>query len=407
MLDIKDKKTLILHIGIEKTGTTSIQKFLEINYFDLKKQGITCPKSLCYSNSFNHRWAALIAYNAGRNDDNTKKVFSSKAERSFKVKQKLNEFRNEFNSQPSNTWIISSEHLQSRLKTKDEIKKLRNIFSDLFDEIKILVYIRDPLEIAISWWSTRIKSEALLSQLPKPDNRYIQHLCNHKKTILQWGSIFKIENIIVGFYKEKDNSKEDIIFDFCKKLNIDISSLKIPKFYENKKLSLLGMKYKLSFNKNSKKLNLDHENDYLLFLSKKILNYTSNDKFFYPNNKQIREYENAFKKSNEWVNDQFLLNEKNLSKYSLKKSVGKANNLKLSDSEERLFIIIFDLIKFLIDNSKNDFREQLLKDLENSKNLLKKHSRFKFFNFFKYKFNQKIIKFLIFLNKNYKKFLFK
>ena len=57
---------------------------------------------------------------------------------------------------------------------------------------------------------------------------------------------------MVGVYKDNDNTKEDIIFDFCKKLNIDISSLKIPKFYENKKLSLLGMKYKLSFNKNSK-----------------------------------------------------------------------------------------------------------------------------------------------------------
>ena len=407
MLDIKDKKTLILHIGIEKTGTTSIQKFLEINYFDLKKQGITCPKSLCYLNSFNHRWAALMAYNEKRNDDNTKKIFSSKAERSLKVKNKLNEFRNEFKSQSSNTWIISSEHLQSRLKTKNEIEKLRNIFSDLFDEIKILVYIRDPLEIARSWWSTRIKSEGLLYQLPKPNNPYIQHLCNHKKTILKWGSIFKIENIMVGVYKDNDNTKEDIIFDFCKKLNIDISSLKIPKFYENKKLSLLGMKYKLSFNKNSKKLNLDHENDYLIFLSKKILHYTSNDVFFYPNNKQIKEYENAFKKSNEWVNDQFSFNKKNFSEYSLKNSVAKANNLKLSYSEEKLFSIIFDLIKFLIDNSKNNFREKLLKDLENSKNLFKKHSKFKFFNFFKYQFNQKIIKFLIFLNKNYRKILFK
>ena len=77
-----------------------------------------------------------MAYNEKRNDDNTKKIFSSKAERSLKVKNKLNEFRNEFKSQSSNTWIISSEHLQSRLKIKNEIEKLRNIFSDLLMKLK-------------------------------------------------------------------------------------------------------------------------------------------------------------------------------------------------------------------------------------------------------------------------------
>ncbi len=64
---------LILHIGTEKTGTTSIQNFLKLNRIKLKKHGYYIPKSPALP-SGNHRWITLIAYDKDRTDDFIKSI---------------------------------------------------------------------------------------------------------------------------------------------------------------------------------------------------------------------------------------------------------------------------------------------------------------------------------------------
>ena len=94
------KRKLTIHIGTEKTGTTSIQSFLEINQIALKKQNISCPNSLRYADSFNHRLAAVISYSDKRNDDNTKFLFNSLDERKKHVENIISALKVEIFNNP-------------------------------------------------------------------------------------------------------------------------------------------------------------------------------------------------------------------------------------------------------------------------------------------------------------------
>ena len=53
---------LIIHIGAQKTGSTSIQSFLNLNKNILKKERIIIPESISYKNTCNHRWVCGFVY---------------------------------------------------------------------------------------------------------------------------------------------------------------------------------------------------------------------------------------------------------------------------------------------------------------------------------------------------------
>ena len=59
---------LVLHIGTEKTGTTSIQEFLKKNRDKLRKKGVYIPQSPMVGNG-NHRWIPSLANNDDFSDD--------------------------------------------------------------------------------------------------------------------------------------------------------------------------------------------------------------------------------------------------------------------------------------------------------------------------------------------------
>ena len=398
------KRKLTIHIGTEKTGTTSIQRFLEINQLSLKNQGFNCPNSLKYGDSFNHRLAAVISYNDNRNDDNTKFLFESINDRRTKINYIKNALKLEISNDPCSSWIISSEHLQSRLRTKREIIRLKNFFSNIFDEIKILIYIREPIETAASWWSTTIKAKGLLRKLPEPGHPYIKHLCDHKNTIKLWSSVFKRENIIVGLYENKLKLEQNLLLDFCKKLKIDNENLLFPEKHENAKLSFLGLKYKLFINENVG-LNIKENNEYFELLINKVFENTKKDQVYLFSEEQINSYEKEFNESNIWVHQEFFKDRKFLWNKRIYSERKLQKNLNLSKVEKKLFNIIFELLNELIKISELDYSKKLFdyeaKDLKFSDKI----SIFTFKKYINFRFKKMILKTILILNKYLEKIL--
>ena len=398
------KRKLTIHIGTEKTGTTSIQTFLEINQIALQKQDISCPNSLRYANTFNHRLAAVISYSDKRNDDNTKFLFNSLDQRKKHINNIINALKVEISNNPCRNWIISSEHLQSRLRTKEEIFRLKNIFSHFFDEIKILIYIREPIETAASWWSTTIKGKGIINKLPNPKHPYIKHLCDHENTIKLWSSVFKRENIILGLYENKLKTEHYLLNDFCKKLNIDSNNLLFPQKYENKKLSFLGMKYKRFINEHLKS-NIREKNEYFELLKEKVFEKTIKDPIYFFTEDQIKAYETEFSSSNKWIHQEFFKKRKYLWSKSLFIEKNLQKELNLSPSEKKLFEIIFELVYELINLSELDYSKKLLDYEIKYKNYSHQITIYTLIKFLKFRFNKLIIKILIMLNKYFEKFL--
>ena len=65
------KPNITLHIGTEKTGSTTIQHFLKSNRDVLESQNIYIPRTL---GDINHQLFPFLAYSDERKDDVTRRV---------------------------------------------------------------------------------------------------------------------------------------------------------------------------------------------------------------------------------------------------------------------------------------------------------------------------------------------
>lgn len=213
---------LYLHIGTEKTGTTSIQSFLANNRARLMAENIYIPSFL--GKSGNHRQAVFLAQDRSR-------VTSFLARKGLEQSPDLHfarrdgvlaKLKRKLAVHGDRTWIISSEHFQSRLD-EGEIERLRLLLEDLFDDIKIVLYIRHPLDTAISSWSMRSRKMmrgVVRCTLDKPEA--FTGICDHRKILANWINVFKLSQMQVRLYQKNEFVNGDLIHDFCDAVGVKI-----------------------------------------------------------------------------------------------------------------------------------------------------------------------------------------
>jgi hypothetical protein len=207
-------RRLILHIGTEKTGTSSIQRFLSRNRRQLLEQGVGLP--LCLADAAgNHSWLPLLAYADTRQDDLTEQWLAPRLDRDGQIAAKRQALRQEVLNSRAQTWILSSEHLQSRLTSGEEILRLRELLEELFDTITLLLYLRQPLATAVSLWSTAVQCGHPFRDLPAPSTPYWHNLCNHRATIQRWRAGFPGHDLQVRLFQRGDLLDGDVVADFC------------------------------------------------------------------------------------------------------------------------------------------------------------------------------------------------
>ena len=86
---------------------------------------------------------------------------------------------------------MSSEHLSSRLTSAGELDRLDAFLQSLFAEIEVHLVIRDPLQTAISAWSTLVLNGGYpLEELPSPDHPLLADRCNHSALVQRWQRVF-------------------------------------------------------------------------------------------------------------------------------------------------------------------------------------------------------------------------
>lgn len=172
--------TAILHIGLEKTGTSSLQEFLQLNREQLLlREGIWIPDFLGRGS----QWPlAVIAYADARSDDLTAPLGNAQT-RLCRIEELRQQIIASVQKNPARVHCFSSEHLSSRLTSVEEITRLRDFLSPLFDDITILLYLREPIRLAISRQSTYVKMGLGPFQLPTPAARGRVQFPNHHRTL--------------------------------------------------------------------------------------------------------------------------------------------------------------------------------------------------------------------------------
>ena len=213
----------LVHIGLEKTGTTAIQEFLQINKQLLLEEHRIWVADYLGKGS---QWLlAALAYDNQRDDDLTH-TLGSPVSRQSKLDETRRKITYSVKHQPAELFCFSSEHLSSRLTTVAELQTLQHFLKELFEEIKIVIYVREPIRMAISRQSTIIKMGIGSCQLPPPEQN--AGALDFRTIIQRWEATFP-DAVCVRLFDETSETF-DLIEDFSSllKLSQDRTPLRPP-----------------------------------------------------------------------------------------------------------------------------------------------------------------------------------
>lgn len=318
-----------LHIGTEKTGTTLIQNFLHLNAEKLEALGLVYLRSAGYPNN---KWLVLAAFDVDRRGRWTedRKVSSNEDMLNLQT-QIIAEIKSELNLKKSSAVVFSSEHFQSRLTRLSEIQRLKNILLDLgFKSFSVIVYLRKPIELASSLYSTAIKvgnKRACHPSFPTAAN-YL-NLCNHRATIENFSQVFTAvdSKLVVRLFERKELKNESVLDDFLDIVELDsLEGFFKPKA-ENKSLSNLGIELLRRVNNRIPNLNEKESSSLRAKVVDKFDKYFTDERYVMPP-EIYNAYEQAFKESNEWVRRKFFSERPSLFEYR------DASQVKLSKPDD-------------------------------------------------------------------------
>lgn len=208
-------KRAILHIGGEKTGSTTLQRFLTRNTAVLKQAGFYYPcaaNDVCFENDGHFPVAAALI-------DGDVEFISAK--RQQMIPSVLDNLTRTARAADCNL-VLSCEHFSSRLRQLSQLHKLRDALAT--DDIKIVFYAREPSDLALASWSTSIlwgNNLKFDADRIVPQNGYF----NHVQTLDLWAEVFGKGNVIVREYERTQLAGGDIRQDFCKQLGVEIKDL--------------------------------------------------------------------------------------------------------------------------------------------------------------------------------------
>lgn len=232
---------VIAHIGIEKTGTTSIQSFLRVNRDALRARGVLVPRSIEHGETGNHRrLVAIVADPESRDDFWQETGLMTAAARTAQAAQWSEAFDAEIAaSADCHTVLVTSEHLHSRLRTPPEIARLAGYLDARFDEVEVLVYLRDQIAMVPSILSTAVKSGRVDAALPDP-RKANRALLDHRATLRRWADAFQAKRIDTKLFIPAELAEGDIVSDFGIAVGLDLAGLTRPP-RQNESLSHLAM----------------------------------------------------------------------------------------------------------------------------------------------------------------------
>jgi len=206
----KARKRLVLHIGTEKTGTTSIQTFLTRNSSTLLHQnGILYPLDPRLFHGINHCPVAGSFLKRNACEFVSHDVLS----RPEVIRETLVA---EYRRKSPEVMLLSSEHFSSRFR-EEEIFSLADVLEPF--DVRIIVYVKRQDLMAASAFSTRVRGggrEWLDLQYVHSNIFYF----NLWDMLTEWSSGFEKKRISVRVFDPNMLVNQDVVSDFMALMNV-------------------------------------------------------------------------------------------------------------------------------------------------------------------------------------------
>ena len=342
--------TAYVHIGTEKTGTTSIQYFLAKNDENWLKKGFMYVESI-RKNGQHWVLTDLLNIHCLKVKNEQQKLFYQ--DRMEKLKQEVRENKNKI-------FIFSSEGLTWALDLTQikPVKALNDLLYSLgFSDIKIILYLRNQADLMVSASSENIKSHQPFYAANTSPSKFTKtpHTYDFKNIIQKYGEVFGKENLIVRLFDKNEFKDGDLLKDFVDAIGLKWDDSFIIPENQNETLDLIG--FELGKRINSHFKNVGERNLCGVQLFASPLYFSSKDKElkFMPKKEHYQIWNDYFEETNEWVRKEFfpykerLFPKKDLSNYK--------ENYELKEMKPEYWDRI---AKFIVDLAKD--RKKIIDD---------------------------------------------
>ena len=209
-----------LHIGVGKTGTSTIQGFLHKNGPALQRQGFYYPA--CLTRGRSGRQIKLAAY--GLEDE----VFTDPRKILQVTQDKLPAFRSrveeklaeEIGEMPEDTHtVIFSDEGMCSFKTPSEVARIHGLLKPYFDEIKVIVYMRRQDQHSVSQHSQHLKAGRSGRKILRDTPYY-----RYDELLDLWASGFGPKNVIPRIFERDRFPEGDVVHDFLQVCGVEFGS---------------------------------------------------------------------------------------------------------------------------------------------------------------------------------------
>lgn len=245
-----------LHIGLEKTGTTSIQSFLSQHRNVLAaKYGCLFPRSLGGRLSAN---LAAACQTRERPDDLRKLrgLLTASAVEAYR-NDLVASLARELAAKKPQRVVISCEHFSSRLIKTEEIRLLHDFLQPFASEISLWVYLRRQDQFEISAYSTAVRAGATGSfRWPAPGQE--RPFLNYDTLLERWASVFGANRMRVRLFERERLTSGNAVADFCASLGLP--HLPAAEEEKNTSLNVRQLEFLRAFNERVPRFHGDHLN---------------------------------------------------------------------------------------------------------------------------------------------------
>jgi hypothetical protein len=225
MLTSDPQRVLYLHIGTEKTGTSTLQLLGHENRKLLADHGLLYPHAgarvahaglTLYALEDTKRNVLLTAFGLQSDQD----VVEFRA-------TLMGKLRAEVNRKDCPKILLSNEHLSSRVTEVPDIQLLIDGLRTVCPDIRVIVYLRPQHELVLSMYSTAVKGGRYTPlRIGRKDHT---HYYNFDLMLSCWEAVVGIDNITVRLFQPEEFFGGTLIDDFFHTLGMATpAGLKMP-----------------------------------------------------------------------------------------------------------------------------------------------------------------------------------
>ncbi|MGB3245300.1 MAG: hypothetical protein WBB25_12250 [Sulfitobacter sp.] len=179
----------LVHIGVNKTGTSSLQRAFFERRDKVSEQGIYYPEvgiQTCAHHPISRAIKGATLASQGMPDDWQDQIRAGFGDHEL--------------------CVLSSENFA----TVDNPAPLAGLCPP--GQTKVVIYLRDYAQYMVSWYQQALHSRNIAMSL---EDFLLGHRVNFARIIANWAAVYGRDNVIVRKYERKLLKDQDIVADFC------------------------------------------------------------------------------------------------------------------------------------------------------------------------------------------------